>query len=163
VVTSVLVLGLLVGSAELARCPQFVSFSRAASPVTDEAQSVSGAGSGAEAMYQAVAFHPSRNAAGEVAGGAHQTLLKATMPVDSGVRPAASQPPGKHRRGVAAPAVHRTRVDRASVERSRGWMVLTSWDGSDRPRMVVSVTQEQVVFTSYAAVRTAGGWLIIQL
>jgi len=30
-------------------------------------------------------------------------------------------------------------------------------------RMVLSVTQERVIFTSYAAVPTAGGWLIIQL
>jgi beta-lactamase regulating signal transducer with metallopeptidase domain len=162
VVTTVLVLGLLGGSAELARCPQFVSFSRSALPLTDQAQSFSGAGSGAGAMYQPAAFHQSRNAAGEAAGGARQTLLKATMPVDSGVRPV-SQPTVKHRRGVAAPAVHRTRVDRASMERSRGWMVLTSWDGFERPGMVVSVTQERVVFTSYAAVPTAGGWLVIQL
>ena len=74
VVMGALVLGLLGGSAELARCPQLVSFSRAAMPVTAEAQSVSETG----AIYQTVAFHPSRNAAGEVAGGAHQTLLKAT-------------------------------------------------------------------------------------
>ncbi len=158
VVMSVLVLGLLGGSAELARCPQLVSFSRAALPVTDQAQSFSEAG----AMYRPVAFHPSRNAAGEVAGGAHQTLLKATMPVDSGVRPV-SQPAVKHRRRVAAPAVHRTRVDRAQMERSRGLMVLTSWDGFERRETVVSVTQGRVVFTSYAAVPTAGGWLVIQL
>ncbi len=159
VVMGVLVLGLLGGSAELARCPQLVSFSRAALPVTAEVQSVSGR---LGAMYQPVAFHPSRNAAGEVAGGAHQTLLKATMPVDSGVRPV-SQPAVKHRRSVAAPAVHRTRVDRASMERSRGLMVLTSWDGFERRETVVSVTQGRVVFTSYAAVPTAGGWLVIQL
>ena len=162
VVMSVLVLGLLVGSAELARCPQLVSFSRAALPVAAEAQSVSGPGSGAGAMYQPVAFHPSRNAAGEVAGGAHQTLLKATMPVNSGVLPV-SQSAAKHHRGVAASAVHRTRVNRASMERSRGLMVLTSWDGFERRETVVSVTQGRVVLTSYAAVPTAGGWLVIQL
>ncbi len=110
-------------------------------------------------MYQPVAFHPSRNAAGEVGGGTHQTLLKATMPVDSGVRPV-SQPLVKHRRGVATPAVHRTRADRASMERSRDLMVLTSWDGFERRETVVSVTQGRVVLTSYAAVRTAGGWLV---
>jgi hypothetical protein len=155
---SVLVLGLLGGSAELARCPQLVSFTRAALPVTDAVRSVSEAG----AIYQPVVFHPSRNAAGEVVGGAHQTLLKATMPVDSGVRPV-SQPTAKHRRGVAAPAVHRAKVDRASMERSRGLMVLTSWDGFERRETVVSVNHGRVVFTSYAAVPTAGGWLVIQL
>jgi hypothetical protein len=42
-------------------------------------------------------------------------------------------------------------------------VMLTSWDGSERPGMVLSVAQEHVIFTSYAAVHTAGGWLVIQL
>jgi signal recognition particle GTPase len=50
----------------------------------------------------------------------------------------------------------------------RRWVVLTSWDGRERGGMVLSVTQdsvtpERVIFTSYAAVATAGGWLVIQL
>jgi hypothetical protein len=154
VVMGVLVLGLLGGSAELARCPQLVSFSRAALPVPAGVQSSADAG----AMYQPVAFHPSRNAAGD----AHQTLLKATMPVDNRVRPV-SQPVVKHRRVAAAPAVHRTTVGRAAMERSRGLMVLTSWDGFERRETVVSVNHGRVIFTSYAAVPTAGGWLVIQL
>jgi beta-lactamase regulating signal transducer with metallopeptidase domain len=162
VVMGVLVLGLLGGSAELARCPQLVSFSRAALPVTAEAQSVSGPGSGAGAMYQPVAFHPSRNVAGDVAGGAHQTLLKATMPMDGGVHRAV-QPTIKHRRAVSASAIQRTRQNRAAIERARGWVVLTSWEQYERGEMVVSVRQERVISTSYAAVPTAGGWLVIQL
>jgi hypothetical protein len=158
VVLGVLVLGLLGGSAELARCPQLVSFSRASLPVPVEAQSSSDAG----AMYQPVAFHPSRNASGDVAGDAHQTLLKATMPVDNRVRPV-SQPAVKHRRVAAAPAVHRTTVGRTAMERSSGLTVLTSWDGFERRETVVSVNRGRLVFTSYAAVPTAGGWLVIQL
>jgi hypothetical protein len=163
---SVLVLGLLGGSAELARCPQLVSFSRAALPVSAEARS-SEAGLG----YVPVAFHGSGNGTGV----AHETLLKATMPVDRGIQPVRPAAVIKHRRAVSTPAVQRTRQDRAGVREVRRLVMLTSWDGSgrwdrserwdgsERPGMVLSVTQERVIFTSYAAVPTAGGWLVIQL
>jgi|HubBroStandDraft_6_1064221.scaffolds.fasta_scaffold21736_3 hypothetical protein len=161
VVMGVLVLGLLGGSAELARCPQLVSFSRTALPVPTEAQS-SEAGPG----YVPVAFHGSVNRPGAETGVAHETLLKASMPVDRGIHPV-SPAVVKHRRAVSAPAVQRTRQDRAEVQQARRWVMLTSWsgseDGSERPGTVLSVTQERVIFTSYAAVPTAGGWLVIQL
>jgi hypothetical protein len=41
--------------------------------------------------------------------------------------------------------------------------VTVTWDESERPGVVFSVTQERVIFTSYAAVPTVGGWLVIQL
>jgi len=155
VVLGGLVLGLVGGSAELARCPQLVSFSRAALPVPAIAQS-----SGAELGYAPVAFH----ASGNVSGIAHETLLKASMPVDRG-GPVSSMEV-KHRRAVSAPALKRSRQKRAGVQVGR-WVVLTSWnsseDGSERPGMALSVGQERVIFTSYAAVPTAGGWLVIQL
>ena len=155
VVLGGLVLGLVGGSAELARCPQLVSFSRAALPVPAIAQS-----SRAELGYAPVAFH----ASGNVSGIAHETLLKASMPVDRG-GPVSSMEV-KHRRAVSAPALKRSRQKRAGVQVGR-WVVLTSWnsseDGSERPGMVLSVGQERVIFTSYAAVPTAGGWLVIQL
>jgi len=160
VVMGALVLGLLGGSAELARCPQLVSFSRAALPVSAEAQS-SGAGLG----NVPVAFHGS----GNVSGAPHETLLKASMPVDRGgstgrpVSPTAL----KHRRATRNSVLQRSRQDRAGVREVRRWVMLTSWDGSEdeseRPGMVLSVTQERLIFTSYAAVPTAGGWLVIQL
>src|SRR5260370_28289014 len=93
VVMGALVLGLLGGSAELARCPQLVSFSRAALPVSAEAQS-SGAGLG----NVPVAVHGS----GNVSGAPHETLLNASMPGARGgskgrpVRPTAL----KHRRAT---------------------------------------------------------------
>jgi hypothetical protein len=161
VVMGVVVLGLLGGSAELARCPQLVSFSPAALPVSAEAQSSSGAGPG----YLPVMFH----ATGNVSGAAHETLLKASMPVDLGVRPvrSVSSTVVKHRRGGRNSVVLRSRQDRAEVQQVRRWVMLTSWDRSEegvgRPGMVVSVTQERLIFTSYAAVPTAGGWLVIQL
>jgi len=162
VVMGALVLGLLGGSAELARCPQLVSFSRAALPVSAEARSSSGAGLG----YVPVAFHPSDN----VSGAAHETLLKASMPMDRGNHPV-KPTVVKHRRAAVRNSVlQRSGQNRAGVRQVRGWVVLTSWgrseDGPDRPGMpgmVVSGAQERVIFTSYAAVPTAGGWLVIQL
>ena len=58
---------------------------------------------------------------------------------------------------------------RAEVQQQmRGWVMLTSWeDGPERPGIVLSgarpVMQERVISISYAAVPTAGGWLVIQL
>ena len=96
------------------------------------------------------------------------------MPVDRGERVASpvSSTDVKHRRAaVHHPALQRSRQNRAAVQEVRGWVVLTSWDGPDRPgmpgmgvsRVGVSGVQERVIFTSYAAVPTAGGWLVIQL
>jgi hypothetical protein len=157
-----LVLGLLGGSAELARCPQLVSFSRAALPVSAEARSSSGAVLGAGQGYVPVAFHESVNGTGERAGVVHETLVKASMPVDRTDRPL-SPTVVKHRRATRNSVLQRSRQDRAGVQHVRGWVMLTSWDGSERPGMVLSVAQERVIFTSYAAVPTAGGWLVIQL
>jgi hypothetical protein len=83
------------------------------------------------------------------------------MPVDRGIHPV-SPTVVKHRRAVSAPAVQRTRQDRAGVREVRRFVTVT-WDESERPGVVLSVTQERVIFTSYAAVPTAGGWLVIQL
>jgi hypothetical protein len=157
VVMGVLVLGLLGGSAELARCPQLVSFSRGASPVT-AAQSSSGAGSATAPGYVPVSFR------GAASGAAHETLLKASMPVDRGIRPV-STTVAKHRRAVPAPAVQRSRQNRAAVQQVRGWLMLTSWEEPERPGMALSRArpefQERVISISYAAVPTGGGWLVI--
>jgi hypothetical protein len=70
----------------------------------------------------------------------------------------------KHRRAAAAPAVQRSREDRVVVQRQlRGWVMVTSWDGPERPGMVLAGAQERLISISYAAVPTAGGWLVIQL
>src|SRR5438270_7586163 len=115
-------------------------------------------------------------------GAAHESLLKATMPVDTdhSIRPA-SAAAVKHRRAVAAPALRRSREDRAAVQQTvRRWVVLTSWDGPDVPErqgVVLSGSlpeiqergtqerglQRRVISISYAALPTAGGWLVIQL
>jgi len=158
VVMSALVLGLLGGSAELARCPQFVSFSPTAVPVVDVAKSLP-----VTAGYEAAAFRTPAHAANNLHRGAHETLLKASMPVDHGMRPV--QTMQKQRRAVSVPVLMRSSQSRSHASRMRGtqrWVVLTSWDGMERQRVVFAVT-ERVISTSYAAVPTAGGWLVIQL
>jgi hypothetical protein len=154
VVMGVLVLGLLGGSAELARCPQLVSFSQAALPVSASAQSVA---TSRASGYQDVAFHPAGNAQG-----AHETLLKASMPVSRGSLPASQMAP-KLRRTTHAQTSQRARQGRAGAQQTRHLVVLTSWDERGRQRMVFAVTEGREISTSYAAVPTAGGWLVIQL
>ena len=153
------VVALLTGSVELARCPQFVSFSRTTLPVSAEVQSLPTAG------YQAAAFHSS----GNVMGAAHETLLKASMPVNREVgltgpvkQTAVPVKKARTKRHNATPVLQ-SRVAMPQMRRAERWMVLTSWGGTERPRMVFAVTEERVISTSYAAVPTAGGWLIIQL
>jgi hypothetical protein len=160
VVMGMLVLGLLGGSAELARCPQFVSFSGTALPVAEVAK-----GLPVTAGHQAASYRVSVNATAtsNLPSAAHETLLKASMPADRVVRP--GQTMSKHRRTVSAPVLMRSSQSRAHAPRTRQterWIVLTSWDGMERQRMVFAVT-ERVISTSYAAVPTAGGWLVIQL
>jgi hypothetical protein len=154
VVMSALVLGLLGGSAELARCPQFVSFSRAAVPAQAVAQS------GPVTLgYQTAAFHLSNN---KPTGVAHETLLKASMPMDRGERPVAKVAV-KHRRPTAAATLLRSKQRRLEAQSLRRLVVLSSWEEQQRPRMIFTVAEGRVISTSYAAVPTAGGWLVIQL
>jgi hypothetical protein len=167
VVMGALVLSLLGGSAELARCPQLVSFSQVsfsqtALPVADVAQ-----GLPRTVGYQAASFRVPVNRASNLLGAAHETLLKASMPADRGdrgVRSGETMP--KQRRAASTPVLMRSPQSRAHAPRMRraaGWLVLTSWDGTERRRMVFAVTEERVISTSYAAVPTPGGWLVIQL
>jgi hypothetical protein len=173
VVMSVLVLGLVGGAAELSRCPQVVSFSGGVAPLHADARSFAAAGAG----YQAVGFSPSllpsrTSTAAMEAGAAHETLLKASMPMNS-----AGQLPqqkgavaAKRRRAVPSATLLRARQDRTMqwARQMQGWVVLTSWEESPReessqPRMVLTVSSERVFSSSFAAVPTAGGWLVIQL
>ena len=150
VVMSVLVLALLGGATELARCPQLVSFSQTALPVSAEVQSL-------PAGYQPVTFRASVNATGT----AHETLLKASMPMDRGVQPV-GRTATKRQRTVSAPALLRSRQKRMGMHQMHRYVVLTSWDESGRP-ILFTVNAERVFSSSYAAVPTAGGWLLIQL
>jgi beta-lactamase regulating signal transducer with metallopeptidase domain len=155
VVFGVLVLAMLGGATELARCPQLVSFSpdsltQTALSAQHPIQRMRSAGD-----YQNVVFHPST--------AAHEALLKASMP--SGQAQPARQ--------VQARRVRRAGLQRASQSagsagnQPQQWVVLTSWEGpgedSGSTRMVLTVAREQTSYPTYAAVPTAGGWLVIPL
>jgi hypothetical protein len=76
-----------------------------------------------------------------------------------------SKPAVKHRRAVHALAVQRSGQDRAAMPQVRRWVVLTSWQQPSRPGVIfaVDVDRDREFSYSYAAVPTAGGWLVIQL
>jgi hypothetical protein len=152
VVLGVLVVGLLGGATGLARCPQLVSFSAAALPVAQEVQALP------SGDFQNAVFHP--------AGGAHETLLKASMPASGigasgiGLKTAGQTPPRRSRR-VSRPAMQRVKT---IANQTQQWLVLTSWDEtSDGAKLVLTVAREQTFSPSYAVVPTAGGWLVFQL
>ncbi|WP_353066394.1 M56 family metallopeptidase [Tunturibacter psychrotolerans] len=162
VMMSVLVLAVVGGAAGLSRCPQFVSFSGGAVSIHEEAQSFASG----DATYQPVAFHPSA-AAIPAAGMAHETLLKVSMPVATTVqatRPK-TQVAAKRHRPLHAASLMRVKQDRAmqQTQRMERWVVLTSWQESSQPRMVLTVSGGRVFSSSFAAVPTEGGWLVIQL
>jgi hypothetical protein len=151
VVMSVLVLALLGGSAELARCPQLVSFSRATLPESAETQT-------RPVGYQPATFHNASTSYGS----AHETLLKASMPINRDTPPAV-QKTSKHRRSTHTPVLLRSKQPHARIQQVSRLLVLSSWDEQQGPRMVFAVAEQRITSTSYAAVPTAGGWLVIQL
>jgi hypothetical protein len=114
----------------------------------------------ATAGYQAASFHVSGNAWNNAAGAAHETLLKASMPVDRGVRQTSQIAP-KPRHKTSAPAMLRSKQRRTIAQQVRQFVVLTSW--TEQRRMMSPFTGERLISTSYAAVPVAGGWLVIQL
>jgi Zn-dependent protease with chaperone function len=161
-VMSVVTLGLVGGAAGLSRCPQFVSFSGGAVPQSQEAavQSLPSAG------YQDVVFHPA--VASSLSRAPHETLLKASMPVDSSRRALSPVKPvsAKAHRSAPKPVLVRAKQNRAMVQgpqQLQRWVVLTAWDGSARARMMLTMSSEPEVSSSFAAVPTPDGWLVIQL
>ncbi|WP_158943714.1 M56 family metallopeptidase [Granulicella sp. S190] len=162
VVMGVLVLGLVGGATELARCPQMISFSGGAPPSRVEAQSFATT----SAEYQAVAFNPS--SVDGTAGIPHETLLKASMPsrTDDLVSRSVKTSAAKRHRSVQGATLMRTKQSRAAMQQAQPmqrWVVLTSFEESATPRMVLTVSSERGFSSSYAAVPTEGGWLVIQL
>jgi Zn-dependent protease with chaperone function len=158
VVMSVLMLGLVGGAAGLSRCPQVVSFVDSAPAQQAEVEGLPAAG------YQDVVFHPA--VATSFSGGAHETLLRASMPVDSTRQALPLAKHVKHRRPASAPVMMRAKQNRAAMQepqQMQRWVVLTSWDELAKPRMILTMSSERVFSSSYAAVPTEGGWLVIQL
>ncbi len=168
VVLGTLAVALLGGAAEMSRCPQLVAFSGQPLAIAADTQGLS------KARYQPVVFHPAspalRNGAGaahESAGAIHEILLKAYLPahsVQSTLKPASSLAPRKH--SAAVPALLRSKHVHAKAQQ---WVVLTSWDsgqasaGEIRQTQVIFAVSGQRGFSSYAAVPTQAGWLVLQL
>jgi hypothetical protein len=160
VVMSVLMLGLVGGAAGLSRCPQVVSFVDSAAPQQAVAQGLPTAG------YQDVVFHPA--VAISFSGGTHETLLKTSMPVNSAGQTLspARRIAAKRRRTASAPVMMRAKQNRAGMQepqQMQRWIVLTNWDELARPRILLTMSSERVFSSSYAAVPTEGGWLVVQL
>jgi hypothetical protein len=164
VMLTVMVVALLGGSAELARCPQMISFAPSVLPVASVAQSLP-----VTAGYQAASFRMPA-AKNNRTGAAHETLLKASMPVTRTAmnqtttmnQTTAMNQTGARHRTVSARAVpSHAKQNHARVRQAGGVVVLTSWEEVTLQRKIFA--QERVIFTSYAAVPTAGGWLLIQL
>jgi hypothetical protein len=154
-VLGLVVLTLLGGAAELSRCPQFVSFSGSVAPLPMASQAL------LDGTYRPVAFRGRNNVA------AHETLLKASMPV-SGLQAIGSKADGRplqperSRRIVrAVSASQHGKHNRARAPQQ--WVILTSWQATGGARMIMTVSQNQSFSPSYAAVPTAGGWLVFQL
>ncbi len=159
-VLTVLVLGLIVGATALSRSPQLVSFTPSAPdlPTQSHAQPQAQSQQLPAATYQNVVFHPS--------AAPHATLLNATMP--SNQPPATqNQPTRKHSRPAHKPALQHAKK---TSPQTAQWVLLSSWQVSTRasdpaisqPRMILTVANESQV-SSYAALPTPDGWLLIQL
>ena len=120
VVMGVVVVGLLGGSAELARCPQLVSFSRTALPVAVAVQVL-------RLVRDIEPVCVSRSGLdGAMTVGPHETLLKASMPVMRQWTPVACRRTGVRRRRLCskpqcAPLVQ-SHVDAELLRRAEGWL-----------------------------------------
>ena len=65
------------------------------------------------------------------------------------------------KRRTATP-VQQSRVAMPQMRRAERWMVLTSWDGTERPRMVLAVTEERVISTFVCSRANCGRRAILQ-
>jgi hypothetical protein len=142
VVVSVLAVGLAGGAAALARCPQLVSFSPAALPLAQEARALP-AGD-----FENAVFRP--------AGGAHETLLRASMPA-SGAGPLdiLLKTAGQRLRRRSHRALRPVVQQRADVQAPmQQWVVLTSWSV---PVNVAAGEEETVGVQTTANLEKTGG------
>jgi hypothetical protein len=146
-----IVLALMGGATELSRCPRIVSFTSSGPRLQNAVSALP------VAAYQPVVSHPM--------AGAHESLLKASMP-STYARSSIGAPRGaatvrRRSRRMNAPMFQRTKQHRVQVQQ---WVVLTSWGQPvGISRMLLTVPSERGFVPSYAAVPTDAGWLVIQL
>jgi BlaR1 peptidase M56 len=155
-VTAALVCGLLLGALGLSHCPQFVSFSASPQAAEASAQPRAAVGISGNATVQDVSFHePDRQKA---------TLVKASLVSYRGAK-TGGQP--KHRRAVHPSGSSLRPASNSSHEVPSvpvgGWMVVTSWEESYSPTVVLTV----MTYSSASSTRTSlpadAGWIFFQL
>lgn len=137
--TGGLIFAVLVGAVALSRAPQFLSFA-------PRAQSAIQARTSPASSFQQINVR-------EFSGSPE--LVKAVMPQRQPQAPYVSQ----HRRPSAA---KRNLVAPQVLPSQAAWVVLTEWeDSGPPPRVIIAVSQDHR--SSYAAVATPDGWLIVQI
>jgi hypothetical protein len=153
---AVVVLG---GALGLSRSPELVGF---ADPQVSFAQN-SNAGAGPDRVVGSAEAREVRGVSNAVEG--HVQLAKATMPGPWGAFPTTNQTVRRNvravvqRRKVAAlRAVKQERVERPR----QAWVVMTQWSGAGSAQSLVWAVQQDST-GSIAAIRTASGWLFIQI
>ncbi len=180
VAVGVMSIALVGGAVELSRCPQLVSFSGqgmgtlrtqaaerlAAVPVAARAAGFPNA-EYQPASYRPVVYRPSSRAVGQESGVAHEVALKSAAYAQTSVSKARTRRGGS----VPASALLRTKqARRRTVRHDPHLIVLTSFTfshgaeaESEQPGMIVTVAGERAFATSYAALPTEAGWLVLQL
>lgn len=150
-----MMLVLLAGAAELLRMPQLVSFAtQTGSPSTLQAAETPPVTSGLRsAQYQPVMFHADKRDGIRGQDGARESLLKQSLSGAPRDMSRTGQAERKRRRFSAGAAILRV-GQRAALEPRPRFVILTSWSAGEGNRMFSS---------SYAAVPTPSGWLVIQL
>ncbi len=168
VVMGVALVGLAGGVAGLQRCPQVVGFSAAmpaaAMPGVAEAAPARAAN---RFGYQAVVFHADGSVGKQRLAAAH----RADGVADMTPRATARRGPAVREVVARAGSVVNGQRDSDQVQPEQGMrlLVVTSWDGSEGSRVVLTTAEgpgevqqvEQV--QRYAAVPVRGGWLVFQL
>lgn len=153
VALGVVVLALMGGATELSRCPRIVSFADA-TPTFQKIATTLPVGA-----YQPVVARSIVQA--------HETLLKASMPAS--YVPAVSRPMAERRRPrhMHTPLLQRASQQRRPMQKRaliQQWVVLTSFGQPVAvSRMLLAVPGGRGFVSSYAAVPTDAGWLVIQL
>jgi beta-lactamase regulating signal transducer with metallopeptidase domain len=151
VATASLMAAILGGGFALARCPQFIGFSRPAVVASAAVAPRNANGSFEERTVYGTT--------GARQGSPRLVEAKAVMPERPVANGAAPKP--AHRRAIARSA--RPRQDDASEQ---AWLVLTEWTDAAAPPQPVLLKHVLLSFDprgSYAAVPVAGGWLIVKI
>jgi beta-lactamase regulating signal transducer with metallopeptidase domain len=158
-----LAIALLGGAAALSRSPQIISFAPVAVPSSSMPETVTIPASFPSADVKPVVFHPT-NGAGltrPIPTRPGLILLKAVMPTQRLTETTRPFQAGKVTKALRS-------GKQRHLPKQQPSMVLTSWaQPSQRAlpssRMIFAVEEQTRISYTYAAVPTAGGWIVLQL